>query len=177
MLEGTMGNGGLILGIFIVMAVAAMTVMLFLGNYRSREPLPQQVVASRGYALRRYWFWLVLIVAITVFVVTIPFFPYPSVRASARAEHFTVIAQQYNFSLPAVVPLNRPVIFDVTSKDVNHGFGIYGPNGAIVSQVQAMPGYINHLPLTFTIPGHYLVRCLEYCGIAHSGMQGGFDVR
>ena len=172
-----MGNSGIIFEIFIVVAAIAIAAMLFLANYRSREPLPQHVVTSRGYALRRYWFWLVLVVAVAAFGLTIPYFPYPRAAASANAKHFTVIAQQYAFAVPAVVPLNQPVVFDVTAKDVNHGFGIYGPNGALISQVQAMPGYVNHLPVTFTIPGRYLIRCLEYCGIAHSGMQAGFEVR
>jgi len=160
-----------------IVAAIAIAAMLFLVNYRSGEPLPQQVVTSRGYALRRYWFWLVLVVAVAAFGLTIPYFPYPRVAASAHAKHFMVVAQQYAFSVPAVVPLNQPVVFDVTAKDVNHGFGIYGPNGALVSQVQAMPGYVNHLPVTFTVPGHYRIRCLEYCGIAHAAMQAGFEVR
>jgi cytochrome c oxidase subunit 2 len=172
-----MGNGGLIFAIFAVLAVLAIAIMVFLGTYRPNDPLPQEAVVSRGYALRRYWFWIVLIVAIAAFGTTIPFFPYPHARASTEAQHVAVVAQQYGFSLPAVVPLDQPVIFDVTSKDVNHGFGIYGPNNEIVSQVQAMPGYVNHLPVTFRLPGHYTIRCLEYCGIAHAAMQGGFDVR
>jgi cytochrome c oxidase subunit 2 len=168
---------GVILEIFLITASIAITVMLFLANYRPHEPLSQQIVTSRGYALRRYWFWLVLVVSIGTFGLTIPYFPYPRASESAHAKHFSIVAQQYGFSLPAVVPLDRLVIFDVTSIDVNHGFGIYGPNGAIVGQVQAMPGYVNHLPMTFTVRGHYTVRCLEYCGIAHYLMQGGFDVR
>jgi cytochrome c oxidase subunit 2 len=172
-----MGNAYLIFESFIVVAALAIIVMLFLANYRAHEPLPQEVVTSRGYALRRYWFWLVLVVAVATFVITIPNFPYPRANASANAKHFSVVAQQYSFAVPAVVPLGVPVIFDVTSRDVNHGFGIYGPNGAIVGQVQAMPGYVNHLPMTFTVAGRYVIRCLEYCGIAHAAMQGGFDVR
>ncbi|MHB8432655.1 MAG: cupredoxin domain-containing protein [Candidatus Tyrphobacter sp.] len=167
----------LILEIFLVAATVAIAAMLFLANYRTHDALAQQVVMSRGYAVRRYWFWLVLIVAIATFALTIPYFPYPRAITLARAQHFTVIAQQYGFTLAAVIPLDRLVVFDVTSRDVNHGFGIYGPNGAIVGQVQAMPGYVNHLPMTFTVPGHYTIRCLEYCGIAHDVMQGGFNVR
>jgi len=172
-----MGNAYLIFNIFIVVAALAIIAMLFLANYRSHEPLPQEVVTSRGYTLRRYWFWLVLVVAVVTFAMTIPYFPYHAASASASTKHFSVVAQQYSFAVPAVVPVGVPVIFDVTSRDVNHGFGIYGPDGAIVGQVQAMPGYTNHLLMTFTVAGHYTVRCLEYCGIAHAAMQAGFDVR
>lgn len=172
-----MGNGTFIFEIFIAVAALAVAAMLFLANYRSREPLPQEIVTSRGYALRRYWFWLVLVVAISTFAITIPYFPYPRASAANDVKHFSVVAQQYGFALSAVIPLDVPVIFDVTSKDVNHGFGIYAPDGAIIGQVQAMPDYVNHLPMTFTVPGHYTIRCLEYCGIAHASMQGGFDVK
>jgi cytochrome c oxidase subunit 2 len=151
--------------------------MVILGNYRNREPLPQEVVTSRGYGIRRYWFWAVIAGSVAAFFLTIPSFPYLSTAAEADAIHFPVVAQQYGFTTPAVVPLNRNVIFDVSSKDVNHGFGIYAPDGAMMSQVQAMPGYVNHLRVRFTVPGHYLIRCLEYCGIAHAAMQGGFTVR
>lgn len=169
----------MILEVFLVVAALAIAVMVWLANYRPHEPLPQGAVTAAGYRVRRFWFWLVLAVAVAVFGLTIPHFPYPYARASSYpAEHVKVVAQQYSFSiLPPALPLNHPIVFDVTAKDVNHGFGIYAPDGRVFSQVQAMPDYVNHLPLTFTEPGHYTIRCLEYCGIGHAGMQGGFDVR
>lgn len=166
-----------VLKIFIGVAGLAVLLITWLGNYRSHEPLPQAEVTAAGYAIRRYWFWFTLAVAIIVFAVTIPQFPYSKAAAAANARHYAVFAQQYGFTLPATVPRNTPIVFDVTSKDVNHGFGIYRPDGTVISQVQAMPGYVNHLQVTFTVPGHYTVRCLEYCGIAHAAMQGGFDVK
>ena len=172
-----MGSGGLILQIFLVTAVLAIAVMVFLANAGAGAPLPQEAVTARGYRLRRYWFWVVFAGAIAAFFLTIPHFPYPPAAASANVKHVRVVAQQYAFTVDAVVPLGQPVIFDVTSRDVNHGFGIYAPDGSLVSQVQAMPEYVNHLPVTFRVPGHYTIRCLEYCGIAHAAMQGGFDVR
>ncbi|MGZ3518306.1 MAG: cytochrome oxidase [Vulcanimicrobiaceae bacterium] len=163
--------------IFIGVAGLAIVLITWLGNYRFREPIPQSEVSATGYAIRRYWFWFTLIVAVAVFAVSIPEFPYQKAKASGNAHHYTVFAQQYGFTLPPAVPLNTPVVFDVTSRDVNHGFAIYGPDGRIVSQVQAMPDYVNHLAVKFTVSGHYTVRCLEYCGIAHAAMQGGFDVK
>lgn len=170
-------DSSIVLKIFIGVAGLAIVLIAWLGNYRSHEPLPQSEVEARGYGIRRYWFWFTLIVAAVAFAITIPQFPYSKAAAETNVRHYAVVAQQYSFAMPSTVPLDTPVVFDVTSKDVNHGFGIYAPNGDVFSQVQAMPGYVNHLALTFTIPGHYTVRCLEYCGIAHAAMQGGFDVR
>jgi len=170
-------RAGLVLEIFIITAALAIALMVFLANYRLQDRLPQHDVAARGYALRRYWFWAVLIGAIATFFLTVPHFPYPWVSAAPNARHISVVAQQYAFTVAQTVPLNVPIVFDVTSNDVNHGFGIYAPDGSLISQVQAMPGYVNHLPLTFRRPGRYVIRCLEFCGIAHASMQGSFEVR
>ncbi len=170
-------DSSVVLKIFLVVAVLAIVLLLWLANYRQSTPLAQSDLTARGYGIRRYWFWCTLIVAFAVYAITIPAFPYRKAQASVNARHYSVIAQQYGFTLPAVVPLDTPVVFDVTAKDVNHGFGIYDPGGRVITQVQAMPLYVNHLAVTFTVPGRYRVRCLEFCGIAHAAMQGSFDVK
>lgn len=162
---------------FLASAAAAVALMLFLALAGSDKPLPQQEVTARGYVIRRWWFALVTLVAVAAFVVSIPWFPYPSAQDLQTGRHFRVVAQQYSFILPAVVPLNVPVVFDVTAKDVNHGFGIYDPQNRLIAQVQAMPNYVNHMPFKFASPGRYRVRCLEYCGAAHAVMQAIFEVR
>lgn len=74
------------------------------------------------------------------------------------------------------LPAGIPIQFDVRGADVNHDFGIYDPQGRLVAQVQAMPGYVNRLVHVFRTPGSYTVRCLEYCGIAHHEMISSFTV-
>jgi cytochrome c oxidase subunit II len=174
-----MSGGDLVFRIFAASSAVAIAVMVFLANYGARRPLPQAAVAERGYALRRYWFALVLVTALAVFALSIGHFPYSAQRGTGPegALHVSVVAQQYGFTVHSPLPLGRPIVFDVTSRDVNHGFGIYGPGGFVVSQVQAMPGYVNHLPVEFRLPGRYTIRCLEFCGIAHAAMQGEFEVR
>lgn len=160
-----------------IMAAAVLAVFIFVG-LRSRGPvLAQDAVTPRGYAIRRWWFWILLVVLVVGFALTLPFFPYGAAQAEGEATHITVIARQYSFDdLPASVPLGVPVVFDVTSADVNHGFAIYDPEDQLIAQVQAMPDYVNHLPVTFRERGHYTVRCLEYCGLGHPVMQAGFEV-
>ena len=148
-----MGSSGLVLEIFLLVAVLAVAIMVGFANYRVHDELAANIVTARGYAIRRYWFWFLTSGAIIIFVLTIPYFPYPHARADRIAKHYPVLAQQYSFTMPAEIPLNTPIVFDVTSRDVNHGFGIYGPDGQVLSQVQAMPDYVNHLPMTFTVPG------------------------
>jgi len=69
------------------------------------------------------------------------------------------------------LPAGRPIEFQVTSSDVNHGFAIYDTNMKVVTQTQAMPGVTNTLRYTFEQPGTYRILCLEYCGLAHHQMM------
>lgn len=162
--------GILVAGVLVVFVAVALS--------SSRPPQEQAAVQSLWYRIRTGWFWLLLVVLVVAFFVTTPFFPYSTGSAQGDARHVTVVARQYAFQdLPQVIPYRTPVVFDVTSADVNHGFGIYDPHGHLIAQVQAMPGYVNHLRMSFTERGQYTVRCLEYCGIDHYLMKASFEVR
>ncbi len=75
------------------------------------------------------------------------------------------------------VPPRTMVEFRVTTLDVNHGFSLYAPDGHLVAQTQAMPGYVNRLRVMFDQPGTYTVLCLEFCGMSHHRMRGGVEVK
>ena len=170
------GTGSAVLTGFLIAAAAIFLVMVVVARTTQDQPVSQGDVQLPGYRLRRRWLWALVACVLIALGISIPAFPYGKSGASA-GRHYNVIAMQYGFTLPPTIPKNTPVVFDVMSKDVNHGFGIYDPMGHLFAQVQAMPNYVNHLPLTFSVPGHYIVRCLEYCGIAHAAMQGAFDVQ
>ncbi len=135
-----------------------------------------QRVHDVGYWLRKRW--LALLLVIGVVVVGISFFDLPYARGSGAGRTLVnVTGVQFVWSIaPDQVPAGTPVRFDVTSIDVNHGFGLYDPHGHLIGSVQAMPGYHNKLDLTLTDPGVYRVRCLELCGLNHSTMEGTFTV-
>jgi len=128
-----------------------------------------------------YWLrkrWLALLVVIGVLVIGISLFdlPYASGGAGGRTV-VRVTGGQFFWSFsPTSVPAGTRVRFDVTSVDVNHGFGLYDPKGHLIGSVQAMPGYHNKLDLRLSRPGRYDVRCLEYCGLNHSVMESEFLV-
>lgn len=172
-----MERGPVVLTVFLILSGSAVLIMLAVALSTRRAPLQQADVTRQGYVLRRWWFWLLATSVVASFILSLGSFPYPTAAQSQREPHFKVVAMQFAFVLPQTIPLNTDIIFDVTSKDVNHGFGIYDPSGALVTQVQAMPDYTNHLPVKFVTAGHYTIRCLEYCGIAHHVMQAGFDVK
>jgi cytochrome c oxidase subunit 2 len=138
-------------------------------------------VYAAGGIVRRQLFYALAAVFIVVFIVSFRWFPYrgfAEARLGRPATRIAVTARmwQWTISRPEV-PAGVPVEFDVTSVDVNHGFGIYDSSGRIVAQVQAMPGYTNHLVVRFPAPGQYLVRCLEFCGIPHIGMVAAVTAR
>ena len=74
------------------------------------------------------------------------------------------------------LPYGEPAEFQVTASDVNHGFAIYDAAGTLLTQTQAMPGYVNKLYFRFPKPGIYHVLCLEYCGVGHSVMHAEIEV-
>lgn len=162
---------------FLVMAAGIIAIMLAVALSSGRRS-EQAAVQLQGYALRRWWFFILAATCVASFVISLPSFPYPTrAKTTGGGPHYPVVARQYMFEVAASVPADTPIVFDVTSKDVNHGFGIYDPSGELVAQVQAMPEYVNHLPFTFHQRGRYTIRCLEYCGVGHAAMQAGFEVR
>jgi cytochrome c oxidase subunit 2 len=65
-----------------------------------------------------------------------------------------------------VLPINRPVQFNVTSEDVTHGFW----PAALGVQVDANPNVITVTEATPDKLGNFTVRCSQLCGLYHSLM-------
>jgi cytochrome c oxidase subunit II len=161
-----------VLGIYLVGALALGAVFVVVSQLARRGPIPYPEVAGRAYRLRLFWFFALGGILTAVFLTALPYVPYARYRlaSGSAAMHVNVVASQYLWGIKGTVATGSKVDFAVTSADVNHGFGVYDPSGHLVGQVQAMPGYTNHLVLQFTSPGDYTIRCLEYCGPGHSSM-------
>jgi cytochrome c oxidase subunit II len=65
-----------------------------------------------------------------------------------------------------VLPVNRPVQFNVTSVDVTHGFW----PAALGVQVDANPNTVTVINATPDKVGGFTVRCSQLCGLYHSFM-------
>lgn len=78
-----------------------------------------------------------------------------------------------------VVPVNKPVLLNLRSEDVNHSLFI----PAFRVKEDVIPGYNNFLWFIPELEGEYEILCTEYCGLLHSGMlakakvvgQGTYD--
>ncbi len=65
------------------------------------------------------------------------------------------------------LPVNTPVTIHVTSRDVLHGFWI----PELRMKADMVPGLVNTIRVTPTVPGTYHVICTEFCGVAHGAMK------
>lgn len=146
----------------------------------AHRPIPYPQIESRASTLRRRLFYLAAAIVVVMFLASIYWLPYAFIRTGTLGSptvRVNVLAQQWAWTFSQdKFRAGAPVEFDVTSKDVNHGFGLYNPDGHLVGQVQAMPGYVNHLIFTFREPGAYTVRCLELCGAPHFLMESKITV-
>ena len=66
------------------------------------------------------------------------------------------------------MPINRPVVIQLSSKDVIHSFGIH----ALRVKQDAIPGLLTPVWFTPTVAGTYDIACSQLCGIGHYRMRG-----
>ncbi len=155
---------------------------------------PATVDVHRAYGVRKAFFVAAAVVLGALLAATLPRAPYAGI--DTRADRIVyVAARQFDFmfsdepilsvadlgSVPKLerleVPAGALVEFRVTSLDVNHGFGIYGPGRQLLAQTQAMPGYVNRLLVKLEGPAQYDVFCLEYCAAGHHRMHVAFAAK
>lgn len=181
----------IVLGAFSFISAFIFLVFAWVG-FSTRQP--EEVDVKKAYGLRKVLFVTASVVVVAVLALTLPGAPYAV--ASLKADRIVyVAARQFDFvfsdepitsaaelgRVPTFRQLDLPadalVEFRVTSLDVNHGFGVYGPERQLLGQTQAMPGYVNRLRMRLAQPGQYKVFCLEYCAAGHHFMQTGFNVK
>lgn len=178
-----------ILILFYVLTGIATLVFTYI--YLSSKKVEQSDHSLTNPLKKRFLFLLILFVILTIFAsVTIPKSPYYLFADEIPAKVIHVSTMQFAFlmsekaidsknpSSEAIeIPANELVEFRVSSIDVNHGFAIYNPDNRLITQTQAMPGYVNRLRYKFSEPGTYNIFCLEYCGMAHQAMRSSFTVK
>ncbi len=151
-----------------------LAVFLFVFSQSHVREIDYTPLQKRAYRLRARLFWALVVTLGPAMVYNLIDLPYGAARANARVDNVQTIdavGYQWRWELSRnEVTVGEPVVFRVTSADVNHGFGIYDTNLKLVAQAQAMPGYTNTLHHTFDTEGTYRVLCMEYCGIVHHNM-------
>ncbi|MBU2581996.1 MAG: cytochrome C oxidase subunit I [Alphaproteobacteria bacterium] len=161
----------------IVLAVSlvlmALTALCFAAAIRSGGSARP---ADRSEERRRGLIWAMLVVGLVVTSVSLREWPH-SVSAAAADQTVNVTGGQWFWEIDKTeLPRDRPIVFNVHTADVTHGFGVVNESGRLLFQMQAMPGYVNRVQYVFDKPGNYRVICLEYCGVAHHDMITEFTV-
>jgi cytochrome c oxidase subunit II len=67
---------------------------------------------------------------------------------------------------PCEVPVATEIVLNVTSKDVNHQFGL--PDFRV--KTDAIPGKHNIVWIQPEVLGNYTIQCFELCGVGHATM-------
>jgi cytochrome c oxidase subunit 2 len=71
------------------------------------------------------------------------------------------------------VPVNRPVLIQLSSKDVIHSFGV----PAMRVKQDAIPGLLSPVWFTPTATGEFDIACSQLCGMAHYRMKATLVVQ
>ncbi len=166
-------------GISLVLMLVIIGVFMFV-VINSGQKVEYAPVQTRFYKVRSGLFWVMVAGFFVVTFSTIQGMPYAAKDLDTSTGEIQVIdveGFQWYWKLSnSKVKVNRPVLFNVTSGDVNHGLGIYDESLTLLAQTQAMPDYINKLEYTFKKPGTYKILCMEYCGMAHHVMTAVIEV-
>ncbi|MDY0393449.1 cytochrome C oxidase subunit II [Virgibacillus halophilus] len=146
----------------------------------SKERVPYDPIKKKWYKARKFYATMLVVFLFAMTIHTLRDLPYemPVYGQGKEATVVDVEAMQFGWNMSQTeFKVGEPIEFDVTSKDVNHGFGIYNEDNQMLAQTQAMPGYTNKVYITFDKPGTYEVLCLEYCGLGHHLMTGKIVVK
>jgi cytochrome c oxidase subunit II len=169
---------------YLGVASGAVTFALFayiLFRYRSR---PGKTLApEKSKEVRETWrgpiivIVLMSIVLLAVGAQTIMALPtYDNPPSDPGRMTVGVIGQQFFWSFaysnnktvacPCEVPVNTEIILNVTSKDVNHQFGL--PDFRV--KTDAIPGKYNVVWIQPNTVANYTMQCFELCGVGHATM-------
>jgi cytochrome c oxidase subunit 2 len=181
-------------GVFYVFLALALVIALVFAYVALSTRAGREVDYGAANRVRQRFFIVLTGALVVVLALTLPRMPYPA--EAQRPDRIVYVAgkqyafalsetpigsaedwQESNYSQSVEVPLGSLVEFRVGTLDVNHGFSLYSPEGGLVAQTQAMPGYVNRLRVHFERPGRYTVLCLEFCGMGHHRMRGVVDVK
>ncbi len=114
---------------------------------------------------------LLIVIGVSLHIITyntIPWVEMDIKRADLTPDKtFNIVVENHKFQLPAEklsINCNDKVLFDVSSKDLTYGFGVFRQDNSMVFQMQVIPGHRNDILWKFEKPGIYTIRSTEYSG-------------
>lgn len=184
MLDSLYLNGWGAFGITLFMFLPFFVVFVYVVMKKSfSDPKPSDTEKGSYAKTEIAWLGFVTFVFVAVNLASITHMPtVATAKAMASGDEITTVnftAESWSFDLPDVkLKVGVPVRFSGKSLDTVHGFALYAPDGDVLFTMMLMPGMADPTSLvhTFTKPGTYTVRCLEFCGLSHHEMNDKITV-
>ena len=176
--------------IAVVIVISAM--IFFVVKYREKKGQPKfipEIGLSKSRARETVIFAAISI--ILLFSLTVASFQltpnarFPPPVSQSLVINVTAFQWNFRFTYPngattlgeCFVPAQKSIIFNVTSTDVMHGFGLMD----FRVKIDAIPGRYNVIgvttpPLDGNSQLNYTIRCYELCGVGHTYMVSSLTV-
>jgi len=142
------------------------------------DPGPGGTPRNQLSRLEGIWLTVVFVFFVGVNLASLRFIPMIAAANAATGgkplQEIEFTAKSWNYEISRrQIEADRPVRFSGRAGDTQHGFAVYHPDGRMLFTMLMMPNTTKPTTIvhTFTEPGTYKVRCLEYCGIGHHAMQ------
>lgn len=183
MLEFLYNTGWGALTLMLLFQIPFLTVFFFIIHRKSVvDNSPNDISHKKLSRTEGIWIAVVVFLFIAVNAFAIPYMPFVNggnTVMAGDAKEVDITARSWSYDISErTIEAGQPVRFLARSMDTMHSFTVYDPDGNIEVNLQLMPGLERATTTvhTFTEPGTYKVRCLEYCGIAHHRMQDEITV-
>lgn len=141
------------------------------------DPGPSGTPRSELSRLEGIWLTVVFVFFVGINLASLKFIPMIAAANAAVSnkpiQEVEVIAKSWMFEISKrEIEVDQPVRFSGRAMDTQHGFAVYHPDGRMLFTMLMMPNTSKPTTVvhTFTQPGTYKVRCLEYCGVGHHAM-------
>lgn len=148
-------------------AIAIILLMLWFGFNITRSGKTNKVSSTIFFSFVVF----LIVLGVSLHIVTYNTIPWVSMdlnRQEIKADKvFDITVENHQFILPSeklIINVNDKAMFNVTSKDLTYGFGIFRSDNSMVFQMQVVPGHMNDILWKFDQPGVYTIRSTEYSG-------------
>ena len=169
----------LILSLVLMAVIAGVFIFIASSAKDQTESQDYSDIQRKAYSFRAKLFWFFAVLGVVIAFSTTQTLPYAATRGATSDTdiEINVVGKQWYWQMDQhQAKQGDTVVFNLSSGDVNHGFGIYDSDLRLLAQTQAMPGYNNKLRFTFEKAGKYQLMCMEYCGLAHHAMISPFTI-
>lgn len=161
--------------------VAAISISSLMGKHHYGDNPPEEADHAIANSPRANAAWITISALLCLFALIAGLIALQEENESvldANAMRVNVVGQQWawNYDYPASkgvrsdvlhLPVDQPVVFNITSKDVKHSFWIV----QMGIKMDANPGVYTQVAVTPDKIGVFDIRCAELCGLLHAYMQ------